>query len=98
MDKQHTVINQIHPNYLGVFLALVFLTALEVAITYLPLPKIPILIPLALLKAGLVALFYMHLKFDRRIFSILFAMGLLIGIGMLLAFVALFNPVLIDIH
>jgi len=81
-----------HPNYVGVFVALTVLTAAEVGVTYLPIPRVPVLIPLALLKAGLVALFYMHLKFDRRVFAAIFAMGLLVGVGLLLSMIALFNP------
>lgn len=82
------------PNYVGVFGILVVLTLAEVGVTYLPWPRAPILIPMALLKAGLVALFYMHLKYDRRIFGVVFAMGLLMGIGLILALMALFSPAL----
>lgn len=85
------------PNYLGVFWVLALLTAAEVGVTYLPLPHIPILVPLALIKAALVALFYMHLKYDRRVFSLIFAMGLLMGIGLILALIALFAPPLLDV-
>jgi len=84
------------PNYLGVFITLVLLTAIEIGVTYLPVPRIPILIPLALLKAGLVALFFMHLKFDRKVFSALFVMGVLMGIGLILSLTILFAPQLVD--
>jgi cytochrome c oxidase subunit 4 len=80
------------PNYLLVFVGLVILTAIEVGITYLPVPRAPILIPLALAKASLVALFYMHLKSDKSKFAIIFAMGLFVGIGFILALIALYNP------
>ena len=86
-----------HPNYLGVFWVLAILTAVEIGVTYLPVPRIPVLVPLALIKAALVALFYMHLKFDRRIFSAIFAMGLVMGIGLILSFIALFGPQLLDV-
>jgi len=82
--------------YIGVFTVLAVLTALEVAVTYLPVPRIPVLVPLALTKATLVALFYMHLKYDRRVFSAIFAMGLLVGIGLILALIAIFAPPLLD--
>jgi len=55
------------------FVALAVITALEVGVTYLPLPRAPVLVPMALAKAALVALFYMHLKYDRRIFGLVFA-------------------------
>jgi caa(3)-type oxidase subunit IV len=83
-------------TYVGVFGALAVLTALEVGVTYLPVPRIPILVPLALIKAALVALFYMHLKYDRRVFGMIFAAGLLMGIGLILALIAMFAPPLLD--
>jgi cytochrome c oxidase subunit 4 len=73
------------------------LTTLEVGVTYLPVPRIPVLVPLSIMKASLVALFYMHLKYDRPVFSLIFAMGLLMGIGLILALIALFAPPLLDV-
>jgi cytochrome c oxidase subunit IV len=84
-------------TYLGVFVALAVLTVFEIAVTYLPVPRIPVLVPLALIKAGLVALFYMHLKYDRRVFGLIFGAGLLMGIGLILSLIALFAPTLVDI-
>jgi cytochrome c oxidase subunit IV len=57
------------PNYMGVFYWLAALTAIEVAVVYLPLTKLAlgaILVVLAFTKAALVALYFMHLKFERR--------------------------------
>lgn len=57
------------PNYLGVFWWLLALTILEVAVVYMPLAKIviaAILVTLAVTKAVLVAMYFMHLKFERR--------------------------------
>ena len=57
------------PNYMGVFWWLLVLTILEIAIIYAPIAKLAIvilLIGMALTKASLVALYYMHLKFERR--------------------------------
>ena len=78
------------PNYLGVFIALAVLTALEIGVTYTPLPRIPILIPLALIKAALVVMFYMHLKFDKRVYTLIFGAGLLMGLGLILSLIVLF--------
>ncbi len=80
-----------HPNYLAVFIALAVLTATEVAVTQLPVPRAPILIPLSLIKAGLVALFYMHRRSDRKIFSVVFIMGILVGIGLLISLTLLLS-------
>ena len=91
LEKRH------RPNYVGVFVVLAVLTLVEIGVTYLPLPRIPILVPLALLKAALVAMFYMHLRFDRRIFTTLFAFGILMGVGLLLSLTILFGPQLLEI-
>lgn len=57
------------PNYMAVFYWLAALTAIEVGVVYLPLTKLAlgaILVVLAFTKAALVALYFMHLKFERR--------------------------------
>ncbi len=97
MNNTPSKIETNRPNYVGVFAVLVVLTAIEISITYLPVPKIYFLIPLAIIKAALVALFYMHLKIDRRVFSALFAMGLLMGIGLIISLILLFGPPLLDL-
>ncbi len=88
-DEQKVV--KKHPNYVLVFIALAVLTAIEVAVTQLPIPHAPILIPLSFIKAALVALFYMHLRSDRRIFSYAFGLGVILGIAMLISFILLVN-------
>ncbi|MGQ0646056.1 MAG: cytochrome C oxidase subunit IV family protein [Gemmatimonadaceae bacterium] len=58
-----------HPNYIAVFIALGVLTALELFVAFLPwtqLTKILILIGLAVWKAVMVALYYMHLRFEPQ--------------------------------
>ena len=58
-----------HPNYVGIWFGLAALTALELGVAFLPWPKrtlILLLVGLALWKALLVALYYMHLRFERR--------------------------------
>lgn len=69
-----TVAHHEEPNYIGVFWWLLALTILEVAVIYAPFAKVVIavlLIGLALTKATLVALYYMHLKFERRTLGII---------------------------
>ena len=56
-------------RYLQVFLWLGILTAVEIGVIYTPLPHIVIgfmLVMLAGTKAALVAMFYMHLAFEKR--------------------------------
>ncbi len=56
------------PNYLAVFGWLFFLTVVEVGIIYVPVSKLMIaagLVLLASVKAALVAIYFMHLKFEK---------------------------------
>src|SRR5438874_2553755 len=56
-------------RYLQVFAWLTVLTAVELAVIYMPIPHLAIggmLVLLAATKASLVALFYMHLAVERR--------------------------------
>lgn len=56
------------PNYMAVFAALAVLTVLEIGVVYVPMSKLLIgiiLILLALAKAALVALYFMHLKYEK---------------------------------
>jgi len=58
-----------HPPYMMVWAALFGLTMLEVFYAFLPLSKILLaagLILMAIWKALLVALYYMHLRFEPR--------------------------------
>lgn len=56
------------PNYLAVFGWLFVLTVIEVGVIFLPIPWLMIagsLVILALVKASLVAIYFMHLKFEK---------------------------------
>lgn len=58
-----------HPKYMRIFVILIVLTIAEVAVVYMPFPKIVIallLIGMACSKALYVALYFMHLKFERK--------------------------------
>jgi cytochrome c oxidase subunit IV len=73
------------PRYDLVFIFLIIFTALEVATSYLQSNlKVPALILLSVIKASLVVLYFMHLKFDSRIFTILFVLGLAFVVPILL--------------
>ena len=63
-----------HPNYIGIWVALAVLTALELGVAFLDWSKttlILILLGLAVWKALLVALYYMHLRFEPNRLRIL---------------------------
>lgn len=62
--------NEAHaePNYLAVFGWLFVLTVVEVGVIFVPIPKLLIaasLVILAAVKASLVAIYFMHLKFEK---------------------------------
>ena len=64
-----TTMTHNEPNYMGVFWWLLILTIIEIGVIYMPLAKMVIailLVSLAISKAALVALYFMHLKFERR--------------------------------
>ena len=62
------------PNYAAVFWSLLILTIFEIIAANSPFPKFAVvllLVFLAIVKAALVALFYMHLKFEKYIIYII---------------------------
>jgi cytochrome c oxidase subunit 4 len=61
-----------HPNYMAIFYLLCILTVVEILFTFLPLAKFTIgvlLVAAALGKAALVALYFMHLRFEVKTLS-----------------------------
>ncbi|MEE9199305.1 MAG: cytochrome C oxidase subunit IV family protein [Dehalococcoidia bacterium] len=86
-----------HPTiltYIRIATILGVITAVEVAIFYVDFLEpafIGIFLVLSAVKFTLVILFYMHLKFDSRLFSNLFIGGLLLAAGVLVALLALFR-------
>ena len=78
--------------YVGVVLTVV--TAVEVAAFYLNVPGyllVSIFIVLSVFKFVLVVMFFMHLKYDHKIFSSFFTTGVLLAMGVALGLIALFN-------
>ena len=77
-----------HPSarqYVRIGLILAVITAVEVAIYYMDVAYgalLGMLLVLSLLKFVLVALWFMHLQFDSRIFSTLFTGGLALVIAL----------------
>ncbi len=80
-----------------VFGILAIFTILEVVVAYLgTLPqgvKVAILVFLAVVKAALVLLYFMHLRFDSRIFALPFALGLVLAIPITLVMTLTMNAV-----
>ena len=83
-------------TYLVVAAFLLAITVMEVWIFYVPALArvlVPILLILSTLKFGLVAMFYMHLKFDHAWFSYVFIGPLVIAIGLAVALLWLFGHI-----
>jgi cytochrome c oxidase subunit 4 len=58
-----------HPNYMAIFWLLAVLTVVEIGVVFLPFGKLvngTLLTGLAVGKAALVAMYFMHLKFETR--------------------------------
>lgn len=86
-----------HPSprvYVQIAVVLAILTMVEVAAYYIPTLQ-PVLAPLLILlsaaKFALVVMFFMHLKFDSKLFSVLFTGPLLLTGAVLLALMTLFR-------
>jgi cytochrome c oxidase subunit IV len=65
-------------QYVGIAFLLGVLTLIELWAANLPDFKVPVLLILTVIKASMVALWYMHLKFDSRLYSALFAGAIVI--------------------
>jgi caa(3)-type oxidase subunit IV len=71
-----------HPNYMAIFWYLAILTVIEIGVIYLPMGKFTIgvlLCALALGKAALVAMYFMHLRFETRTLGMIAIVPLLIA-------------------
>lgn len=86
-----------HPDaalYVKIGVVLAIITVVEVAIYYIPALfgiLIPALIIMSTVKFILVVGYYMHLKFDDRMFTGFFLGGLGIATGTILGLMALFE-------
>jgi cytochrome c oxidase subunit 4 len=73
-----------HPGpaeYVKIGLTLATVTAVEVAVYYIDALSdvlVPILVVLSALKFSLVVMWFMHLRFDNRLFSTFFVGGLIL--------------------
>jgi cytochrome c oxidase subunit IV len=77
-----------HPKYMTVWAVLFVLMLTKVIVAFLAFPKtviIAILLVIAIWKALLVALFYMHLKFESRRMWVLAAAPLPLGVILIAA-------------
>lgn len=79
-------------TYVQIALILAVITIAEVVIYYIPTVRpilIPALIILSLAKFIMVVGFFMHLKYDHRLYRFMFAAGLILTLGVYLAMLAM---------
>jgi cytochrome c oxidase subunit IV len=86
-----------HPpimQYVLIAAILAIITAIEVATYYIDALEsalVYILISLSVIKFSIVVGYYMHLKFDNKLFTWIFGLGLVAGGAVVCALIALFN-------
>ena len=83
-----------HPNYVAVAVILFVITAIEVAVSLTAASDVlivPALFVLMLMKGAGVAGYYMHLRFDSRVFTLLAAAPFLMGVALVVVFFTLFG-------
>ena len=81
-------------TYWLVALILAIITLLEVAVFYIPFlrPAVaPILLVLSATKFALVTMFFMHLRYDRPILTVILSTGLMVAAAIILALMLLFG-------
>ncbi len=64
-----------HTSPVLVFVILTLFTVFEILVTLFNVPKnviVPILIAIALVKASLVAMYYMHLRYEKVLYTLIF--------------------------
>ncbi len=88
--SQQTDVAKHRPNYLLIFGALFVLTLIEIGVALTGVAasaQVVLLLALAFTKAALVALYYMHLKFEGPIIRIIAA------VPVLLVFIVILIPI-----
>ena len=72
-------------GYVKIAIALAIVTAIEVALSYTQDQLGALFLPLLLILMGVkffsVVLYFMHLKFDNRLFSLMFYLGMVLAVG-----------------
>ena len=91
-EQGHATVKQ----YIWIGLILTAITAAEVAIFYIPGATesawlAPVLIAMSAGKFALVVMFYMHLKFDHKLFSISFFAPMVLAVTVIVSIIILFK-------
>src|SRR5271169_2821330 len=79
--------------YLIVGAFLIVLTAMEITVSYVHALRpvmVPLLVVLAIAKFALIAMFFMHLRYEKWVLNTMFVFPLTIALGAFLAMMGLF--------
>ena len=94
-DDAHAHAHPTWKQYKWVALILTLITVVEVWIYYTPFTQsklfVPTLLIMSAVKFAIVVLFYMHLKYDARLFRALFTGPLIIAVVTLISLMFLFG-------
>ena len=86
-DDAHAHAAHKHTSPVLVFAILTIATVVEIAITVLKIPKdvlVPVLLALSFAKASLVAAYYMHLRYEKWIYTAVFIAPTLFAIFLIM--------------
>jgi cytochrome c oxidase subunit 4 len=80
-------------GYIRIAAILAAITALEVSTVYVDFGPLflPALLIMMVVKFIMVVSYFMHLKFDNKLFSLMFYAGLVLAVGVYAAFLATFK-------
>lgn len=106
VDHAAMGLEQEHPGwstYWKVATILTLITVLEVWVYYIPSfvasrAFVPALLIMSAIKFGIVVLFYMHLKYDHRLFRALFTGPLIIAMTTIVVLLFLFGHLIIPVR
>jgi cytochrome c oxidase subunit 4 len=86
-DHEHEAHHPSDASYWVIFFILVAITAAEVSLSYMSVGQfyLPALLTLMAIKFWTVVSFFMHLRFDNKLFSVLFYAGLFLAISVYIA-------------
>jgi cytochrome c oxidase subunit 4 len=92
-EDSHAEHGMSNAGYVKIALILAAITALEVSTYYIDFGPLfmPSLMIMMVVKFVMVASYFMHLKFDNKIFSWLFYAGLFLAIGVYIAALSTFK-------
>jgi cytochrome c oxidase subunit 4 len=92
-EAAHEMAHATDQTYVRVAIILSIITAVEVAIWYAEAVRailVPALLLLSIAKFLMVVGFFMHLKYDSRIFRVMFSAGLIVTLSVYIAMLAMF--------